>query len=166
MSDNSPLEFHFVSLPQDIICGPEAISGMGATLDRLGARRAMVVCGPSILEGSDVVQRVPTTDRPAPGIDRLQLGSHPFAAGFHLGQRSTLPGSSPIKGKPVVCTALHPTSGPMTAPGKSRHPPRGAELARKLCIEQLDEPDEPDASHLPQPLPPHHLRRVRQDRRV
>jgi hypothetical protein len=47
----------------------------------------------------DVVQRIPTTDRPAPGIDSLQLGAHPFAAGFHLRQRSTLPGSSPVKGK-------------------------------------------------------------------
>ena len=58
MAANSPLEFHFASLTQDIICGPDAISGMADTLDRLGVRRAMVVCGPSILEGSDVVQRV------------------------------------------------------------------------------------------------------------
>lgn len=58
MADHSPLEFHFASLTQDIVCGPDAISGMGESLDRLGARRAMVVCGPSILEGSDVVQRV------------------------------------------------------------------------------------------------------------
>ena len=48
----------------------------------------------------DVVQRIPTTDRPAPSTDRLQLGSQPIAAGFHLRQRSTFPGSSPIKGKP------------------------------------------------------------------
>ncbi len=58
MADNSPLEFRFASLTQDIICGPNTISGMADTLDRLGAKRAMVVCGPSILEGSDVVQRV------------------------------------------------------------------------------------------------------------
>lgn len=58
MADNSPLEFRFASLTQDIVCGPDTISGMGETLDRLGVGRAMVVCGPSILEGSDVVQRV------------------------------------------------------------------------------------------------------------
>lgn len=58
MSDSSPLSFHFNSLAQEIICGPDAISEMAATVDRLGASRAMVVCGPSILKNSDVVQRV------------------------------------------------------------------------------------------------------------
>ena len=55
---NSPLEFTYRSLAQDIVCGPDAISGMGGILDRLGSKRAMVICGPSILEGADVVQRV------------------------------------------------------------------------------------------------------------
>lgn len=55
---NSPLEYTYRSLAQDIVCGPDAISGMGGILDRLGSKRAMVICGPSILEGADVVQRV------------------------------------------------------------------------------------------------------------
>ena len=55
---NSPLEYTYRSPAQDIVCGPEAIVGMDGILDRLGAQRAMVVCGPSILEGADVVQRV------------------------------------------------------------------------------------------------------------
>ncbi len=55
---NSPLEYTYRSLAQDIVCGPDAISGMCGILDRLGSKRAMVICGPSILEGADVVQRV------------------------------------------------------------------------------------------------------------
>ena len=47
----------------------------------------------------DVFQRIPTANRPSPGIDRLQLGSHPLAIGFHLRRRHALPRSSPIKGK-------------------------------------------------------------------
>ena len=42
----------------------------------------------------DVFQRIPTANRPSPGIDRLQLGSHPLAIGFHLRRRHALPRSS------------------------------------------------------------------------
>jgi len=55
---NSPLEYTYRSLAQDIVCGPDSISGIDGILDRLGAKRAMVICGPSILKGADVVQRV------------------------------------------------------------------------------------------------------------
>ena len=53
-----PLSFTFNSVAQEVICGSDAISGLPAVLDRLGATRAMVTCGPSILEKSDVIQRV------------------------------------------------------------------------------------------------------------
>ena len=55
---DSPLEYTYRSLAQEIVCGPDAIAGIDGILDRLGANRAMVICGPSILEGADVVQRV------------------------------------------------------------------------------------------------------------
>ena len=38
----------------------------------------------------DVFQRIPTANRPSPGIDRRQLGSHPFTIGFHLRRRHAL----------------------------------------------------------------------------
>ena len=52
------LTFSYNNGDQDIILSPDAISGICDSLDRLSAARAMVVCGPSILMGSDVVQRV------------------------------------------------------------------------------------------------------------
>lgn len=55
---NSPLEYTYRGLAQDIVCGVDAISGIDGILDGLGSKRAMVICGPSILEGADVVQRV------------------------------------------------------------------------------------------------------------
>ncbi len=58
MKINGGLEYRYTGSEQEIICSPEAISGIAGVLDRLGARRAMVVCGPSILSHSDVVQRV------------------------------------------------------------------------------------------------------------
>ena len=51
-------KFTYSSVTQDIICAPEAISGICNFLDQVGAQKAMVVCGPSILQGSDVVERV------------------------------------------------------------------------------------------------------------
>ena len=58
MSSATPLEFRYNSGDHDIICAPDSISGMTETLDRLGVSRALAVCGPTILEHSDVVQRV------------------------------------------------------------------------------------------------------------
>ena len=55
-----PLTFNFNSVAQEVVCAPDAISGLSSVLDRLGATRAMVTCGSSILEKSDVVQRVQT----------------------------------------------------------------------------------------------------------
>lgn len=52
------LRFSYSTVTQDIVCDPEAISGLCRSLDRLGVRNAMLVCGPTILHKADVVQRV------------------------------------------------------------------------------------------------------------
>ncbi len=52
------MQFSYNSVEQEIVCGPDSISGMNASLDRLGVSRPMVVCGPNILRESNVVQRV------------------------------------------------------------------------------------------------------------
>ena len=58
MSSATPLEYRYTSGDHDIICAPDSISGMSSALDRLGVSRALAVCGPTILEHADVVQRV------------------------------------------------------------------------------------------------------------
>ena len=55
-----PLTYNYSSVAQEVICAPDAITGLPGVLNRAGVNRAMVVCGPSILEKSDVVQRVKT----------------------------------------------------------------------------------------------------------
>ena len=57
---SQPLTYSYNSVTQEVVCAPDAISGLPGILDRAGIKRAMVVCGPSILEKSDVVQRVRT----------------------------------------------------------------------------------------------------------
>jgi alcohol dehydrogenase len=52
------LNYNYNSVAQEVVCAEDAISSLPAVLDRLGGTRAMVICGPSILEKSDVVQRV------------------------------------------------------------------------------------------------------------
>ena len=52
------LTYSYSSVAQEVVCAPDAINGLPGVLDRAGVSRAMVVCGPSILEKSDVVQRV------------------------------------------------------------------------------------------------------------
>ena len=58
MEHERALTFSYNNWGQDIIFSPDSISGICDSLDQVGATRAMVVCGPSILRGSDVVQRV------------------------------------------------------------------------------------------------------------
>ena len=53
-----PLSFSFNSVAQEVVCAPDAINGLPGILRRAGGSRAMVVCGPSILEKSDVIQSV------------------------------------------------------------------------------------------------------------
>jgi len=54
------LSYSYVSVAQEVVCAADAISSLLGILDRAGVTRAMVVCGPSILEKSDVVRRVRT----------------------------------------------------------------------------------------------------------
>ena len=58
MTSAKPLAYQVSTDDRNIICAPDAISGMRDSLEKLGASRALVVCGPTILEHSDVVQRV------------------------------------------------------------------------------------------------------------
>jgi len=52
------LHYRYHPLPQDIICAETAIATLPATVDALGARRAMITCGPTILRACNVVPRV------------------------------------------------------------------------------------------------------------
>src|SRR5712691_4186211 len=52
------LKFSYTSVAQEMVCDTDAITGLCGTLDRLDAKNAMIVCGPSILRGSDVIRRV------------------------------------------------------------------------------------------------------------
>jgi alcohol dehydrogenase class IV len=52
------LQYRYSGLAQEIICDSDAISGIRQSLDGLDVKRALVVCGPTILEKSNVVQRV------------------------------------------------------------------------------------------------------------
>jgi len=54
----TPLDYQVNTDERNIICAPDAISGLPASLERLGLSRSLVVCGPTILEHSDAVQRV------------------------------------------------------------------------------------------------------------
>jgi alcohol dehydrogenase len=58
MQSATALQFSYNSVAHDIVCAPDAISGLGHAVDQLGARTAMVVCGPSILRSADVIPRV------------------------------------------------------------------------------------------------------------
>ena len=55
---DSALHYRYNPLHQNIICADTAIDALPATLDALGASRAMVTCGPTILSACDVVPRV------------------------------------------------------------------------------------------------------------
>ena len=58
MEPINALQYSYNSLAQEIVCNIDTISGLCHTLDRCGARTAMIVCGPSILRSSDVIRRV------------------------------------------------------------------------------------------------------------
>ena len=55
---DSALQYRYTPLHQNIICSETAIAALPATVDALGARRAMITCGPTILRACDVVPRV------------------------------------------------------------------------------------------------------------
>ena len=52
------LHYRYNPLHQDIICSETAIDELAATVDGLGANRAMITCGPTILQACNVVPRV------------------------------------------------------------------------------------------------------------
>jgi len=54
----SALHYCYTPLHQNIICAETAIATLPATVDALGARRAMIICGPTILRACNVVPRV------------------------------------------------------------------------------------------------------------
>ncbi len=58
MENYSRLNYVFNSVRHEIVCDAGAISGLPDVLDRAGASRAIVLCGPSILAHCDVVPRV------------------------------------------------------------------------------------------------------------
>lgn len=53
------LQYRCNPLHQDIICVATAIDDLPAELDKLGAGRAIITCGPTILRACNVVPRVP-----------------------------------------------------------------------------------------------------------
>ena len=58
MPASEMLSYTYNSVKHEILCDVDAISGLPGILQRAGASRAMVLCGPSILAHSDVVPRV------------------------------------------------------------------------------------------------------------
>ncbi len=54
----STLRYRYDPLRQDVICREAAIDDLPAVVDGLGASRAMITCGPTILSACDVVPRV------------------------------------------------------------------------------------------------------------
>ena len=53
-----PASYKYQPLRQDIICAETAIDALPATVDALGGSRALITCGPTILNACDVVPRV------------------------------------------------------------------------------------------------------------
>ena len=67
----SALHYCYTPLHQNIICADTAIAALPATVDALGARRAMITCGPHI--PPDLV-----VDRWAPDVEGNSLLDFPF----------------------------------------------------------------------------------------
>ncbi len=52
------MRYEYRAFGQDVVAGEAAISRLPDELDRIGARRCLVLCGPNIAKTSDVVERV------------------------------------------------------------------------------------------------------------
>ena len=50
--------YSYSTIERHVVCKPDAISDLCDVLDRLRAESVMVVCGPTILQHANVVQRV------------------------------------------------------------------------------------------------------------
>ncbi|PON14833.1 hypothetical protein C2W62_26980 [Candidatus Entotheonella serta] len=58
MNLSDALTYHYRAVSRDIICAPDAIGELGDALDQVMAYKAMIICGPTILQHANVVQRV------------------------------------------------------------------------------------------------------------
>lgn len=58
MNLQAALSYTYSTMERHLVCKPDAIADLPGILDRLGARAAMIVCGPTILRHANVVQRV------------------------------------------------------------------------------------------------------------
>ena len=58
METSGALSYAFSSVRHEIVCAVDAIAALPGLLARAGAARAVIICGPSILAHSDVVDRV------------------------------------------------------------------------------------------------------------
>ena len=61
MTLQTTLSYTYQPVERELVCRPDAISGLCDVLDRLFAWTAMIICGPTILQHADVVQRVQET---------------------------------------------------------------------------------------------------------
>ena len=107
------LTYSYSSVAQQVVCAEDAISNLPGILDRLGSTRAMVVCGPSILEKSNVIQRV--QDALGDRCVGLFSGVAPHSAVHTLDEVMRLAKDS----KPdalVVSEAAAPTTPPRESP--------------------------------------------------
>jgi alcohol dehydrogenase class IV len=55
------LSYTYSTIERHVVCKPDAIADLCGVLDQLGAESAMVICGPTILQHANVVQRVQAT---------------------------------------------------------------------------------------------------------
>jgi alcohol dehydrogenase len=61
MTLQTALSYIYQPVERELVCRPDAISGLCDVLDRLYAWTAMIICGPTILQHANVVQRVQET---------------------------------------------------------------------------------------------------------
>lgn len=58
MNRSAALAYTYSTIERQVVCKPDAIADLGDLLDHLQADSAMVICGPTILQHANVVQRV------------------------------------------------------------------------------------------------------------
>ena len=85
MTPNTFDSFRFVGYPVRVHAGADAITMLDGEVDRLGAKRVLVVCGQSVAEKTDLVDRV-----------KAALGER--VAGVFSGGKTGSPVTSVLKG--------------------------------------------------------------------
>ena len=58
MNLSAALSYIYSTIERHVVCKPDAIADLCGVLDRLHAASAMMICGPTILQHANVVQRV------------------------------------------------------------------------------------------------------------